>query len=352
YGSVFIIAPWNYPINLLLRPLVDALSAGNRVILKPSERAPHCDALIRRLIPQYFHPNEIAMGPTDLEGTRWLIQNAVDMVCYTGSTETGRSVMRDAAERPIPVLLELGGVNPAYVAADANLQAAAERLAWGKFFNAGQTCIAPNHVFIQSSVYDTFTSLLQETLLRFYGKDPFDSCDFGRMIDRRACERLGPILQQGKVLAGGTLRVDDCYCAPTLLEVDRSSQLLNHELFAPILPLIRVESLEAVLGELDFQSAPLVVYGFGGKSTASLLEQRTRSGSLVINGSLHRMASTRLPFGGIGSSGMGAYGGRSGSEAFSYERVIVEKADRFELPCLYPPYRAPRWLVRLLSRLQ
>ncbi|MGM0442791.1 MAG: aldehyde dehydrogenase family protein [Fibrobacterota bacterium] len=340
HGTVLIIAPFNYPLQLLLSPLIGALAAGNTALIKPSERAPHTARLLNRIIPRYFLPGEVACIDAPVEDLRGLIQHHVDMVCFTGSVATGRAVMRDAAVRAIPVLLELGGANPAYVAESANLRQAARRIVWGKFFNAGQTCVAPNHCYVAQAVAEEFEAELIRAVEEMYGSTPEESKNYSRIIDTPHFESLLPWLSAGEILTGGDHDREQNYIAPTVIRcaADQESPDLQEEIFGPVLPVIAVESIDQAVEEQPRVTHPLAVYGFGDRALAQRLRSRTMAGSLVMNGTLHRMADPMLPFGGAGQSGIGRYHGKEGFTTFSTTRTVVRKHPSLELPGLYPPY--------------
>lgn len=353
-GTAVIIGPWNYPAGLLLAPMVSALAAGNTVILKPSERAPRTAETLRSIIGEYFQPNLAAVVEGGGDTARWLIENAADVVCFTGSGDTGRRVMAAAAARPVPVILELGGVNPCFVKADANLKAAAERIAWGKFFAAGQTCLAPNHVFVEEEVFLEFLNLLRETVASFYGERPETSPDYGRIIDLEAWNRLEPMLSMGEPVCGGYGIREDLFIAPTVLSgVKKDSPLLREEIFGPVLPVIPCRSIEEEMASIPGgDSSPLAAYGFSKRplKMGNMIRRYIRSGSVTVNGTLHRIVSSSIGFGGVGGSGFNRYRGSAGYRNFTWERVELVKCPGIEMPMVYPPYRIGRSLVRFLAR--
>lgn len=354
-GTAVIIGPWNYPAGLLLAPMVCALAAGNTVILKPSERAPHTAGVLADLIGRTFPENHVAVVQGGAETASELIREAADIVCFTGSCPTGRKVMALAASRPIPVILELGGANPCYVAHDAAIAEAAERIAWGKFFAAGQTCLAPNHVFVHEEVCDEFLDRIAEAVRKFYGERPETSPDYGRIIDKQAWERLQPMLDEGTPVCGGYSDRDELFVAPTVLRnVAPDSRLFSEEIFGPVLPVQPVNSMEeamALCGTGD--ESPLAAYGFSRRTRhmRRLMEYRVRAASITVNGTLHRIVSSSIGFGGVGGSGFGRYRGLSGYRNFTWQKVFIEKNPVVEMPMVYPPYRIGRRLVRLLGRL-
>jgi len=354
FGTAVIIGPWNYPAGLLLCPMASALAGGNTVILKPSQRAPATAEVLDEIVSEYFPRNLASVVQGGGEEARWLVRNAADIVCFTGSGPTGAEVMADAAGRPVPVILELGGCNPCYVAEDAPPRETARRIAWGKFFGAGQTCLAHNHVFVHRSIMEGFIHEMTAAVRDFYGDDPILSPHYGRIIDREAWERLREMLSEGKAVTGGRSDGDTLYIAPTVLTgVSRDSRLLGEEIFGPILPVLPCDSVEGEIEGFSRQgSSPLAVYGFSRKSRRmeKLLTERTRSGSVTVNGTLHRIVSSSIAFGGVGGSGYGRYRGRCGYTNFNWDRVVLRKSPRLEMPMLYPPYRIGRRLVRAFSR--
>lgn len=355
YGTAVIVGPWNYPAGLLLSPMVSALAAGNTVILKPSERAPETAAALAEIFAEHFDPELAAVAAGGGDTASWLVRNAADIVCFTGSRATGRKVMADAASRPVPVVLELGGANPCFVARDAHLRTAARRIAWGRFFGAGQTCLAPNHVFVHAAVEEEFLAEMAKAVRDFYGEDPAASPDYGRIIDGTAFDRLAPMLAEGRAVTGGAAGREDLYIAPTVLaDVDRGSRLLREEIFGPILPVVPTDSLESeMLNVGRGDDSPLAAYGFSRNSRGmeKLLTSRVRAGSITVNGTLHRIVSSSIGFGGVGGSGFGRYRGIEGFRNFSWERVVLRKSPRLEMPMLYPPYRVGRKLIKMLARL-
>ncbi len=354
YGTAVIIGPWNYPAGLLLAPMVSALAGGNTVILKPSERAPATAALLKSLIDEYFHEGLVSVVTGGGEEAGWLVRNAADIVCFTGSGATGKKVMEDAASRPVPVILELGGANPCYVDSDANLKEAAKRIAWGKFFAAGQTCLAPNHVFVHKSVHEDFLRVMAKTVKSFYGDVPENSPDYGRIIDEIAWDSLEPMLSMGTPVCGGYGNREDLFIAPTVLgKIPENSPLLSREIFGPVLPVVPCESVERAMSLAGTgDSSPLAAYGFSKQSRRmeKLLKKNVRAGSITVNGTLHRIVSSSIPFGGVGGSGFSRYRGAGGFRNFTWEQVVLTKCPSMEMPMVYPPYRIGRRMVRLLGR--
>lgn len=350
YGSALIIGPWNYPFGLLAVPGIHALAAGNRVILKPSEYAPSTTEYLRSALADYFDPLEMACVEGGAEETSQMIEAGPDLVFFTGGTSIGKKVMQSCAGRLTPVVLELGGSNPCIIDCQVNLLVAARRVAWGKFFNAGQTCLAPNACFVHDSIYEAFATELSNTIEGFYGKNPIESPDFGRIINDRHFSRLKEIKSRfaGRMLTGGGEDPGSLYLAPTVIEAsDENSEMVQEEIFGPILPLYRYRDLGALLGKIRRLPPPLAVFCFtSDEAVKSLVREKTISGSLIFNGTLHLAASTSLPFGGVGESGMGRYHGKAGFDAFSYRRSEMDKPFRPDFSFIYPPYKTPLCLVR------
>lgn len=262
--------------------------------------------------------------------------------------------MEDAASRPVPVVLELGGRNPCFVDADADLRSSARRIAWGKFFGAGQTCVAPNHIFVHRSIEQDLLAELARAVEDFYGEDPAVSPDYSRIIDRQAWQRLDGLLGEGRVVVGGRGDEEDLYIAPTVLtDLDRDSPLLREEIFGPLLPVVGCDSIRQEIERVGATEASLVAYGFSrdAKGMERALRDNVRSGSVTVNGTLHRIISSSIGFGGVGASGFGRYRGIEGFRQFSWERVMLRKHPRLEMPMLYPPYRVGRRVAKLFSRL-
>ncbi len=348
YGTALIIGPWNYPFGLVLTPLVAAIAAGNSAILKPSEYAPGSSALLASLCKATFDPADIACVLGGADTVRQAIAAEPDIVFFTGGSATGKEIMRQCAEYLIPVVLELGGCNPCIVDRTTRTATAASRIAWGKFFNAGQTCLAPNTCYVHRAAKDELIAALKETIRRFYGNDPRTSPDYARIVNRRHCERLRALLQQPHHLfAGGEVDISQHYVAPTLVEpMQADSPFVAQEAFGPILPLVPFESIEEVINDIQRRPAPLAVYLFSeSEHTRWLVRNRTVSGSVCVNGTLHLAVSTSLPFGGVGQSGIGRYHGKVGFDTFSYRRAELTKSDRWEIPAIYPPYHTPSWLA-------
>jgi aldehyde dehydrogenase (NAD+) len=342
-GVSLIISPWNYPVHLLVAPLAAALSAGNAVVCKPSEVAEATAAELALLIPQYLDPDavQVVTGGPDVAGA--LLDERFDHIFFTGSTAIGRKVMVAAAPHLTPVTLELGGKSPAVVHRSANIGVAARRIVLGRFMNAGQTCVAPDHVLVEREVEDELVDALAAAVADFYGDDPQQSADFGRIVNARHLERLRGYLDGGgyeAVVTGATIDADDLYLAPTILRgVDLDAPVMAEEIFGPILPVVPVDSVDEAIEIIGARPHPLALYVFAeDDEIVDHVVESTSSGGVCINHTLMQLAVPGLPFGGVGDSGIGAYHGRAGFDAFSHRRSILRKPSRPDPGIVYPPY--------------
>lgn len=351
-GVVLIISPWNYPFQLLLAPLVGAIAAGNCALLKPSEVAPATAALIARWIPRYLDETAIKVVEGGIPETTEILAQRFDHIFYTGNGTVGRIVMAAAAKHLTPVTLELGGKSPCIVDRTADLDVAAKRIVWGKFFNAGQTCVAPDYVLVEASVHDALVSKLASTIRRFFGDDPQKSENYPRIVNERHHARLLLLLKSGEIVIGGEHDVTDRYIAPTVLKnVSADSPVMADEIFGPILPVLAVPNLDSAIRFVRERDKPLALYVFSSsKKNQSEVLERTSSGGAVVNHVVWHLAVPDLPFGGVGESGMGAYHGHYGFETFSHAKAVLRKPTQIDPDLLYPPYSATekKWLKRLL----
>jgi len=339
-GVVLIIAPWNYPVQLLLSPAVGAIAAGNAVLLKPSEVTPHVSAVLARRVRELLDPEAIAIVEGGVAETTALLTERFDHVFYTGNGAVGKVVMEAAAKHLTPVTLELGGKSPCIVDASADLPVAARRIAWGKFLNAGQTCIAPDYVLAHESVEEELLTQLRAALRQFYGDDPHRSPDYGRIVNERHHRRLAALLKSGDVVVGGEADESERYIAPTILRnVAEDSPVMADEIFGPILPVLRVRSIDEAVAFVNRRPKPLALYVFTRDSKVEEdVLARTSSGGACVNATLWHIANPELPFGGVGPSGMGAYHGRASFELFSHHKSVVRKPTFLDPPIAYPPY--------------
>lgn len=354
-GCVLILAPWNYPFQLCLQPLVSALAAGNTVVLKPSELAPRTATLIADLIADHLPAETVQVVLGDGSVAAQLLEKRFDHIFFTGSSRVAGLVLAAAARHLTPVTLELGGKCPAIVLDDADLLPSARRLAWGKGLNAGQTCIAPDHLLVVPAVREELVAQIRRELLAFYGTDPLESPDLARIVNRDRFQRLEALLAEAQrrnaVLVGGrsdpaTLRIE-----PTLIEVaePRTDPLMQEEIFGPLLPVVRVHNLEEALHLVRQGEKPLALYLFGGDNNArDRVLASTSSGSVVFNDAILQAAVPDLPFGGVGASGMGKYHGEAGFCTFSHQRSVMFRTAQPDLPVRYPPYAGKLGLMRRL----
>lgn len=341
FGVALILGPWNYPAQLLLTPLVSAIAAGNCAVLKPSELAPRTAEVITALVRETFTEDFISVVTGGPDVAEALLAERFDKIFFTGSTRVGRLVMAAAAKHLTPVTLELGGKCPAIVCADANVELAAKRIAWGKFMNAGQTCVAPDFVLVQRSVLERFVAVLKKSLREFYGEDASQSADYGRIVNARHFDRLINYLRDGKVVHGGTHDAKDLFLAPTILEdVSPDASVMLEEIFGPILPVLEFDRLGDALASLRGRPTPLALYVFSNdRATQARVLAETRSGGVCVNDVVSHMIGTGLPFGGLGESGLGAYHGRAGFDTFSHDRAVLRRATWLDTPFRYPPQK-------------
>ncbi|NWE51425.1 aldehyde dehydrogenase family protein [Brevundimonas sp. P7753] len=340
YGVTLIIGAWNYPFQLVLAPLVGAIAAGNCAVIKPSEMAAQSSALLKQLVARYLDPRAFAVVEGDAEVSTALLAQRFDLIFYTGGERVGRVVMAAAAKNLTPVVLELGGQNPCIVDETADLAVAARRIVWGRFLNAGQICVAPDHVYVAASVEARLLEELTRAVTTMFGPDPKQSPDYGRIINPRHAARLQALLADGRAVTGGVADIDACYVAPTILtEVSADAPVLAEEIFGPILPVLPYDSLDAPLAAINARSPALALYAFTrDKATADRIIASTRSGSVTINDVVVFMANPNLPFGGVGASGMGAYHGRYSFETFSHRRAVLRRGFALDASVRYPPF--------------
>lgn len=339
-GVVLIIAPWNYPVQLLLSPLVGAIAAGNCSVLKPSEITVHTSALLAKLVGKYLDPKAVTLVEGSVPETTALLTERFDHIFYTGNGTVARVIMEAAAKHLTPVTLELGGKSPCIIAKDADIGIAAYRIGWGKFLNAGQTCVAPDYVLVDASVEALFTEKLQSVIKEFYGEDPHKSADFARLANTRHHQRLTSMLDGQDVITGGEGVEEERYLAPTLVRrPDPESRIMQEEIFGPILPILPVENLDEAIEFVNGREKPLALYVFTQDDTISdRVLTETSSGGACVNTAIWQVANPHLPFGGVGPSGMGAYHGRGSFETFTHRKAVVEKTTRIDPKIGYPPY--------------
>lgn len=348
-GNVLIVAPWNYPVQLLLNPLAGAISAGCTAILKPSPAVPAVSAVLETLVRETFNEEYIAVIQGHREVNAALFSRHFDLLFLTGSPELGRTAMKAAAEHLTPVILELGGKSPCLVDATADLEVAARRIVWGKTINCGQTCIAPDYLLVHRKVKAGFTAAFARQVKLLHGEDPSTSPHYGRMVNLKAFDRVAGYLSEGRALVGGHCDRSSRYIEPTLLEVeDTEAPVMREEIFGPVLPMLEFEALDEAVEFIRSREKPLALYYFGKAREGRKVLGRTASGGACLNDTLVHFANGGLPFGGVGDSGMGRYHGRDSFLAFSCLRPVVESPAAFDLPFRYMPYRYYKGIKRLL----
>ena len=352
YGKVLIIAPWNYPFQLALCPLVAAVAAGNKVVLKPSELTPNTSRIISKIIGETFTQNHVKCIEGGVEIAQQLLAQRWDYIFFTGSVAVGKLVAKAAAENLTPITLELGGKNPCIIDETANLKLAAKRIVWGKFINAGQTCIAPDYLLVSEKIKSNFTELLKFEITKAYGENPELSLDFARIIDKKNWERLSKMLGNENIIFGGKTNEADYYFAPTLLDQPTlESLVMQEEIFGPILPLLSYGNDADLHRTMSRYEKPLSLYVFTkNKAFAKKIIQENSFGGGCINDTIIHIVNNRLPFGGVGHSGIGAYHGRKSFAVFSHHKSIVKKANWLDLPMRYAPYKNKLKTIRKLLK--
>jgi aldehyde dehydrogenase (NAD+) len=343
-GVGLIIAPWNYPVALVLQPLGAALAAGNCAVIKPSELAPATSSTLARLLPRFVDPAAVAVVEGGVDETTALLAEPFDHIFFTGSGAVGRIVMAAAARHLTPVVLELGGKSPVIVAADADLEVAARRIVWGKHLNAGQTCIAPDYVLVEKPARDRLVVAMEAAVREFLGARPADSADYSRIINDRHFERIMGLMKSagGTVASGGGSDAATRFIEPTVIvDPDAGAPIMQEEIFGPLLPVVTTGSVAAAIDTVNAGPKPLALYVFSSSNeTVDRVLERTSSGGVCVNHTLFHQAATGLPFGGVGPSGMGQYHGQAGFAAYSHYKPVLTKPVKPDLKLLYPPYSA------------
>jgi aldehyde dehydrogenase (NAD+) len=340
YGVALVIAPWNYPIHLLLLPIVSAIAAGNAVVGKPSKVAARTSATLARLVPKYLDPESVAVVEGGVGETQALLAERFDYIFFTGNGRVGRIVMEAAAEHLTPVTLELGGKCPAIVDESANVEVAARRIAFGKFLNAGQTCVAPDYVLVARTREAEFVRQLGRAVRNFYGTDPAASPDYARIVNDAHFQRLERLLAGSTLAIGGETNAADRYIAPTVLRgVTPDAPIMTEEIFGPILPVLTINDVDDAIRFINGRDRPLAVYIFAeSDDVQQRVLERTSSGGVCVNATVLHVGVPMLPFGGVGASGMGAYHGKAGFDTFSHRKSVLTKPTRIDPKFAYPPY--------------
>ena len=353
-GTVLIIGPWNYPIQLVLAPLVGAIAGGNTAVIKPSEVSAHTSRVLARLIPQYLDPDAFVVVEGGVTETTALLAERSDHIFYTGNGTVGRVVMAAAARHLTPVTLELGGKSPVIVDASANLDVAAKRIVWGKYLNAGQTCIAPDYVLVDRSVEAPLLARMRDAVHAFYGSNPSASADYGRIVNDRHFDRLVALADAdgtGDIVVGGDRDSSTRFYAPTIFRgTEPTAPIMAQEIFGPLLPTIAVDHLDDALRFVVERDTPLALYLFAeDEGVHTRVVNETSSGGVCLNATLFHITVPGLPFGGVGESGMGAYHGRSSFETFTHRKSVLRRPTNIDPAIAYPPYTGLK--AKLLRKL-
>ena len=349
-GVVLILGPWNYPFQLVLSPLVGAIAGGNCAVLKPSELSPQTTSVISALIRETFSVEFVTVVEGEREAAESLLEEKFDHIFFTGSTPVGRRVMTAAAKHLTPVTLELGGKCPTIICgldSAKSVEIAARRIAWGKFMNAGQTCVAPDHVWVERSIHDGFVEAVGRVSKAFFGP----GC--GHLINRRHFDRVVAFLQDGTIASGGGYDAESLWLEPTVLtNVSPQSPVMQEEIFGPVLPVIAFDQLDEVLSEIRSRPSPLAVYVFSNDETVKRrVVDESRSGGVCVNDTVVHITGSELPFGGVGDSGMGRYHGKASFDCFTHERVVMRRSLAFDPDFRYPPPKLPLARLKKLLRI-
>jgi aldehyde dehydrogenase (NAD+) len=353
-GVCLIIAPWNYPFQLLMTPLIGAIAGGNCAVLKPSEFTKHTSVVVEQMVSEFFDKRYITVvqGDGHIVVPALMNDNRFDHVFFTGSIAVGKEIATLAAPKLVSVTLELGGKSPCIVDADADIKVAARRIVWGKFTNAGQTCVAPDYVIVHEKVRDELLNRMKESIHDFYGEDPRQSLDYGRIINEQRFNKLSSFLQHGDIIGGGEVDKAELYIAPTIVNnVEAAAPVMQEEIFGPILPVFTFSKHEEALDMINQHANPLSLYFFGSNNkTAELFVDKVQFGGGCINNTLVHLANAELPFGGVGNSGVGAYHGRFSFETFTRPKSVLRTSTLIDPSVKYPPYKGKlkilKWLLK------
>ncbi len=339
YGTVLIMSPWNYPVQLTLVPLVSALAAGNCAVVKPSAYAPNVARVVAELLGDIFPPEYVSVVQGGRAENAALLEQDFDYIFFTGSPAVGKTVMAAAAQHLTPVTLELGGKSPVIIAPDANIPLAARRIAWGKFLNAGQTCVAPDHVYIPQNLRDAFVKELAGQIHQLYGADPLTGPDLPKIINEKHFNRVAGLMGSGKTAVGGRTDPETRRIEPTVLvDVAESDAVMQEEIFGPVLPVLTYDSLDDLIARQQKKARPLALYIFtGDRALEKRIVSALPSGGVCVNDTVIHLANPHVPFGGVGNSGMGACHGKTGFDTFTHYRTVVRRGG-LDLPMRYAPY--------------
>ncbi|MDE7209458.1 MAG: aldehyde dehydrogenase [Clostridia bacterium] len=339
YGCVLIMSPWNYPFMLSIEPLVDAISAGNSVVLKPSRYSHNTSCVIEKLVQKTFEPNEVIVVSGGREENAFLMEQDFDYIFYTGSTAVGKIVMQKAAEKFTPITLEMGGKSPCIVDKTADIPLAARRIVFGKFLNSGQTCVAPDFVYCDKAVKAQLVEELKKQIQIQYSEDPLTNENYPKIINQKHFDKVKNYIDNDRLIYGGKVDEEKLKIQPTLLDSDFDRPEMNSEMFGPVLPIVTFEELDEAIAKVNSMSTPLALYFFSqSKQNQNEVTSRCKFGGGCINDTIMHIASSTLPFGGLKQSGMGKYHGKAGFDTFTHYKSIIDKKTYFDLPVRYQPY--------------
>ncbi len=349
FGVVLIIGPWNYPFQLIISPLIGAIAAGNCSIMKPSETASSSSKKISNIIKENFEGDYISVIEGGVETSKILLSMKFNYIFFTGNSRVGKIVMEAASKNLTPVTLELGGKCPCIVDRDVNIEYTAKRIVWGKFFNAGQTCVAPDYLLVDKIIKKELLDGIKKYVLEFYGDEPSRSPDYARIINKKQFNRLSGLLKEGEIIVGGNLNANDLYIAPTVIDkVSLNDKIMEEEILGPILPVIECEDFTDAISIVNDRPKPLALYFFSkDRSKQERALRETSSGGVCINDTIVHLSTISLPFGGVGNSGMGNYHGKASFDTFSHKKSILKKSFLFDINVRYPPYEGK---LKLLKR--
>lgn len=341
YGVVLIMSPWNYPFLLTFDPLVEALAAGNTVVLKPSAYSPATSRIICEIVRECFPEQYVAVVTGGREENACLLQEHFDYIFFTGSQSVGKEVMRQASAHLTPVTLELGGKSPCIVDKSANLKLAARRIVFGKYLNCGQTCVAPDYVFCHQDIKDDLLKQIQKQIRKQFGKSPLDNKNYGKIINEKHFSRILNLIDSSKVVTGGNIRQETLQIEPTVMDhVTFEDAVMQEEIFGPVMPLLTFTSMDEVIHKVNSMAHPLALYIFAqDRAVINKVTSECGFGGGCVNDVIIHLATSEMPFGGFGESGMGSYHGKKGFETFSHYKSIVDKKTWIDLPMRYQPYR-------------
>lgn len=348
YGQVLIIGPWNYPFQLIFAPLIAAVAAGNVSVIKPSELSPKTSSIIAKITSEAFDPRFVLAVQGGADITQFLLSEKFDYIFFTGGTGIGRIIMEAAAKNLTPVTLELGGKSPVIVNNDASIEAAAKKIAWSKYLNAGQTCIAPDYLLVHSDIKKKLIERIGHYITEFYGENPKESPDYSRMINLKHFKRIKDLTQNGLIITGGQFSEKSLYIAPTIIDrVNLNSPIMKEEIFGPVLPVIEFEDIEKAVEIVKSLPKPLALYLFtSDRKIQKKILSEVSAGGVVINDLMLHAANFHLPFGGVGNSGTGSYHGKYGFETFSHHKAVLKKSLLTDIPFRYPPYKRGMGLLK------